>query len=112
MGLSELQREHDDLDAAAQRLLASKELGEQAALPEHRYRWYVAEARIREVQGDLDGAFDLLHEAGQITSTLLIPASRASNSAMPTPWIVFPNPMSSASTARPAPTAKAMPSNW
>lgn len=63
LGLSELQCEHGDLEAARQQLLTSKELGEHAALPELQYRSCVAMARIREAEGDLDGALDLLHEA-------------------------------------------------
>jgi LuxR family maltose regulon positive regulatory protein len=39
------------------------ELGERSRIPQNRYRWYVAMARIREAQGDLDDALDLLHEA-------------------------------------------------
>ncbi|HEX5915917.1 MAG TPA: tetratricopeptide repeat protein, partial [Rubrobacter sp.] len=64
VGLSELHRERGDLEAAKQHLLRSKELGEHVVgLPETRYRWYVAMARIKEAQGDLDGALDLLDEA-------------------------------------------------
>jgi LuxR family maltose regulon positive regulatory protein len=63
LGLSELQCEQGDLEAARQHLLTSKELGERAALPELQYRSCVAMARIREAEGDLDGALDLLHEA-------------------------------------------------
>ena len=63
VGLSELHRERGDLEAAKQHLLRSKELGEHFGLPETRYRWYVAMARIKEAQGDLDGALDLLDEA-------------------------------------------------
>jgi LuxR family maltose regulon positive regulatory protein len=63
VGLSELHRERGDLEAAKQHLLRSKELGEHVGLPETRYRWYVAMARIKEAQGDLDGALDLLDEA-------------------------------------------------
>ena len=63
VGLSELHRERDDLEAATELLLRSKELGEHVGLPETRYRWYVAMARIKEAQGDLDGALDLLDEA-------------------------------------------------
>lgn len=63
VGMSELQREHNDLHAAMQHLLRSKELGEHTGLPQNRSRWYVAMARIKETQGDLDGALDLLHEA-------------------------------------------------
>ena len=63
VGLSELHRERGDLEAAKQHLLRSKELGEHVGLPETRYRWYVAMARIKEAQGDLDDALDLLDEA-------------------------------------------------
>jgi LuxR family maltose regulon positive regulatory protein len=62
-GLSELYREQGDLKAAAQHLLSSKELGEQAELPVWRYRWCIAQARLIGTQGDLDGALDLLNEA-------------------------------------------------
>jgi LuxR family maltose regulon positive regulatory protein len=63
VGLSELHRERDDLEAATQHLLRSKELGEHAAFLDTRHRWYVAMARIKEAQGDLVGALDLLNEA-------------------------------------------------
>ena len=66
VGMSELHRERDDLDAATQHLLRSKELGEHTGLPQNRYRWRVAMARIREAQGDLDGALDLLGEAERL----------------------------------------------
>jgi LuxR family maltose regulon positive regulatory protein len=63
VGLSELHREQGDLEAATQHLLRSKELGEHAAFLDTRHRWHVAMARIKQTQGDLDGALDLLHEA-------------------------------------------------
>ncbi|MFK7696350.1 LuxR C-terminal-related transcriptional regulator [Paenibacillus sp. HJGM_3] len=63
VGMSELCREHDDLHAATQYLLRSKEQGEHTGFPQYPYRWRVAMARVREAQGDLNGAFDLLHEA-------------------------------------------------
>jgi LuxR family maltose regulon positive regulatory protein len=66
VGMSQLHRERNDLDAATQHLLRSKELGEFAGLPQNRYRWRVAIARIREAQGDLDGALDLLQEAERL----------------------------------------------
>ncbi|MGB3632712.1 MAG: tetratricopeptide repeat protein [Rubrobacteraceae bacterium] len=62
-GLGELHRERGDLEAAKQHLLRSKELDEHGGLPETRYRWYVAMARIKEAQSDLDAALDLLDEA-------------------------------------------------
>jgi LuxR family maltose regulon positive regulatory protein len=63
VGLSALQRERNDLDAATQHLLTSKGLGEHTGFPQYPYRWCVAMARVREVQGDLDSALELLHEA-------------------------------------------------
>ncbi|MCH7610926.1 MAG: helix-turn-helix transcriptional regulator, partial [Chloroflexi bacterium] len=65
-GMSELQRERGDLEAATQHLLKSKELGERAGLPENRYRWCVAMARIREAEGDLDGALALIQDAERL----------------------------------------------
>ena len=64
LGLSELHREQDDLEAAAQHLQRSEEQGEQAEVV-YQYRRCRAQARIREAQGDLDGALDLLDEAEQ-----------------------------------------------
>jgi LuxR family maltose regulon positive regulatory protein len=63
LGLSELECEQGDLEAARQHLLTSKELGEHAALPQLQYRSCVAQARIKEAEGDLDGALDQLYEA-------------------------------------------------
>jgi len=63
VGLSELHREQNDLHTATELLLRSKEVGVLAELSQNRYRWRVAMARIREAQGDLDGALDLLGEA-------------------------------------------------
>jgi LuxR family maltose regulon positive regulatory protein len=63
LGLGELHYEQGDLEAATQHLLRSKELGEQAAQAQYPYRWCLAQARIKEAQGDLEGALDLLDEA-------------------------------------------------
>jgi LuxR family maltose regulon positive regulatory protein len=64
--MSELHRERDDLPAATRQLLRSQELGEHTGLPQNRYRWRVAMARIREAEGDLGGALDLLNEAERL----------------------------------------------
>jgi LuxR family transcriptional regulator, maltose regulon positive regulatory protein len=62
-GISELHRERGDLETAAQDLLTGKKLGEQVELPDWQHRWYIAQARLHETKGDLDGALDLLEEA-------------------------------------------------
>jgi LuxR family transcriptional regulator, maltose regulon positive regulatory protein len=66
VGMSELHRERDDLERATQHLLKSKELGEHTGFPQNPYRWCVAMARIRQAQGDLVEALDLLHEAERL----------------------------------------------
>ena len=54
------------MHAATQQLLRSQELGEHIGLPQNRYRWRVAMARIRQAEGDLGGALDLLNEAERL----------------------------------------------
>ena len=66
VGISELLRERDDLAAATQHLLLSEELGEPAGLAQNPYRWRVAMARVREAEGDLDAALELLDEAERV----------------------------------------------
>src|SRR5512136_975982 len=66
VGMSALYREHNDLKTATQRLLTSQALGDLAGLPQNPYRWCAAMARIREAQGDLDEALDLLDQAERL----------------------------------------------
>jgi LuxR family maltose regulon positive regulatory protein len=63
VGMSNLHYEHNDLKTAMQHLLTSQALGELAGLPQNPYRWCAAMARLREAQGDLDEALDLLDQA-------------------------------------------------
>lgn len=76
VGLSELYRERNDLDAAVHHALRSQELGELAGLPQNRYRQRVAMARIRGAQGDLDGAIGLLNDAERVYANDLFPNVR------------------------------------
>lgn len=73
VGMSELEREHNDLHTATQHLLRSNELGEHTGFPQNRYRWRVAMARIQESHGDLHGALDLLDEAERLYMSDLSP---------------------------------------
>jgi LuxR family maltose regulon positive regulatory protein len=66
VGLGELARERNDLQAAMQHLRRSEAQGEHTGFPQHPYRWRVAMALVREAQGDLDGALDLLDEAERL----------------------------------------------
>ncbi len=65
-GLGELDLERGDLAAATEHLLRSKEIGEQGELPVWRWRWCVAQARLNEAEGDLEGALSLLDEAQRL----------------------------------------------
>ncbi len=76
LGLSELHRERGDLEAARQYLLKSEELGEQAALDEYQYRWCLAQARIKEAQGDPESALDLLDKAERLQTRGVVPDVR------------------------------------
>jgi LuxR family maltose regulon positive regulatory protein len=66
VGMSEICRERNDLVAATQFLQRSEELGEHLGLPQNPYRWRVAMARVREAEGDLSGALDLLNDAERV----------------------------------------------
>ena len=66
VGMSELFREWNDLALATQHLLSSEDLGERAGLAQNPYRWHVAMARVREAEGDLDAALELLDEAERL----------------------------------------------
>jgi LuxR family maltose regulon positive regulatory protein len=63
LGLSELHREWDDLEAALGHLRAITTSAERSAHAGNRQRWCTAMARVREARGDLDGALALLDEA-------------------------------------------------
>ncbi|MCJ7548689.1 MAG: LuxR C-terminal-related transcriptional regulator, partial [Anaerolineae bacterium] len=66
VGMSSLHYEHNDLKTATRHLLTSQALGGLAGLPQNPYRWCAAMARIREAQGDPDGALDLLDQAARL----------------------------------------------
>lgn len=66
VGLSELYLEYNDFNTATNYLQKSKELGEIAGLPQNRYRWCVAMSRLKEFQGDFDGALEMLNEAERV----------------------------------------------
>jgi LuxR family maltose regulon positive regulatory protein len=76
VGMSALHHEHNDLKTATQHLLTSQALGELAGLPPNPYRWCAAMARIREAQGDLDGALDLLDQAERLYDGAFAPNVR------------------------------------
>ena len=76
VGMSGLYREWNDLALAAQHLMSSEELGEHAGLAQNPYRWRVAMARVREAEGDLVAALELLDEAERLYASDYYPNVR------------------------------------
>ena len=87
VGMSGALCERNDLDAATQHLRTSWELGALAGLPQNRHRWRVATARIREAEGDLDGALGLLDEAERVYNGDLFPDVRPIAALRARVWI-------------------------
>jgi LuxR family maltose regulon positive regulatory protein len=66
VGLSEIDYEGGDLEAAKRHLERAAALGEGAAMAESRYRWFVAMGRIADAEGDPQEAITLLDKAEQL----------------------------------------------
>ena len=66
VGIAGVLLERDDLVAAGEHLAISHGLGDYNGLPQNPYRWRVATARLRETEGDLDAALELLDEADRV----------------------------------------------
>jgi LuxR family maltose regulon positive regulatory protein len=66
LGLSDVHCERNDVEAARWHLQRGEELGRHAALPQTASRLCVARARIRQVEGDLHGALELLEQAERL----------------------------------------------
>ena len=64
--LSVLYLEQGNLDVAAHHLQLGGELGEKAQLPVLQYRSCIAQARLNQEKGDLDGALMMLDEAERL----------------------------------------------
>jgi LuxR family maltose regulon positive regulatory protein len=86
-GMSELFRERNDLETAAQHLLVSRELGEENGLSQNPYRSRVTAARIRQAQGDPDGALELLEEAERLYASDFSPDVRPVAAVKARVWI-------------------------
>jgi LuxR family maltose regulon positive regulatory protein len=87
VGMSALHHEHNDLKTATQHLLKSQAMGELAGLPQNPYRWCAAMARIRVVQGDLDGALDMLDQAERLYNANFSPNVRSIASRKVRVWL-------------------------
>jgi LuxR family transcriptional regulator, maltose regulon positive regulatory protein len=66
LGLALLYREMKDDAAVGPHLQKAKEVGEQTTLVDWPYRWRLAQARLKQDEGDLGAALDLLDEARRV----------------------------------------------
>jgi LuxR family transcriptional regulator, maltose regulon positive regulatory protein len=86
-GMSELYCERGELEAAAQSLSRSIELGKQAASTDWLHRLCVTQARMKQIQGDLDGALGLLDEAERMFVRAPLPDVRPIAAAKARIWV-------------------------
>jgi len=63
VGLSEIERERNNLEAAVQHLSKSKEQGEYTGFPRYPFRWCVAMAEIQDAKKEFEEALEFLDEA-------------------------------------------------
>jgi LuxR family maltose regulon positive regulatory protein len=63
LGLALIYHEQNNPGTSAQHMLKAGELGKQTTLVDWVYRWNIAQAQLKEADGDLESALDLLDEA-------------------------------------------------
>ena len=87
VGLSEIDYEGGDLEAAKRHLERAAALGEGAAMAEGRYRWFVAMGRIDDAEGDPQEAITLLDKAEQLYRPGFFPDLRPIAAVKARVWI-------------------------
>lgn len=86
-GLSELHRERGDLESAARCLSRGKELGGQGEQLSWQHRLCVEQALMKRVQGDMDGALDMLYEAERLYTRSPLPVVRPISAMKARIWV-------------------------
>jgi LuxR family maltose regulon positive regulatory protein len=66
VALAEIHREHGELDRALRHLATADDLGEALGLPQNPHRRLLVTARVRQGQGDLPAALELVAAAGRL----------------------------------------------
>jgi LuxR family transcriptional regulator, maltose regulon positive regulatory protein len=87
VGICEVLGERGDLAGAIDHLSAGRALGEDRGFPQYPWRWRVAAARIRQAEGDLDGAMGLIEEAEPVYATDFSPNVRPIEAVKARAWI-------------------------
>ncbi len=91
VGLSEMDYEVGDLEAAKRHLERAAALGEGAAMTESRYRWFVAMGRVADAEGDAQEAISLLDQAEQLYRPGFFPDVRPIAAMKARVWITHGN---------------------
>ena len=100
VGLSEIDYEVGDLEAAKRHLERAAALGEGAAMTESRYRWFVAMGRVADAEGDPQEAITLLDQAEQLYRPGFFPDVRPIAAMKARVWITHGNLSQAADWAR------------
>jgi LuxR family maltose regulon positive regulatory protein len=87
VGLCLLHLQYGDLGAAKEDLRLTQELGEHLGLPKHPHRWRIAEADVREAEGDLLGALTMLDAAERVYDLDFSPDARPLTAMRARVWI-------------------------
>jgi LuxR family maltose regulon positive regulatory protein len=88
LGLSELHRERNELEAAREVLRSITEARDRTDYAGNRLRWCTAMSRIAEARGDLDAALDLLVEAEGVDVRSPVPRVRPLPAIRARLWIL------------------------
>ena len=87
VGIAAIATERGDLEEAVRHLAASRALGDENGLPKHPWRWRLATARVRQAEGDLDGALRLIEDAEPVFTTDFSPNVRPIQAVKARIWI-------------------------
>jgi LuxR family maltose regulon positive regulatory protein len=87
VGLAEILNQRGDLDGASEHLRLAEELGDHLGLPKHPHRRRIAEAGVRQAEGDLTRALALLDEAEQVYDLDFSPDARPLGAIRARVWI-------------------------
>jgi LuxR family maltose regulon positive regulatory protein len=88
VGIAAVATERGDLETAVRHLAASRDLGDESGLPKHPWRWRLTTARVRQAEGDLDGALRLIEDAEPVYTTDFSPDVRPIQAVKARTWIV------------------------
>ena len=88
LALSEIRYEQGDLAAARQLLQRGESLHNQVSVSGANYLWWLVKAQLTAAQGDLDTAYEQLHEAAQLYRQSPVPNVRPAEALKVRWWLL------------------------